>query len=57
MRNREELFERLHTEDLKKLKHSPNEKSKVLSPSRTKDEIIQHLYSDYFVRDTKLKTL
>ena len=58
-KNREEFFARLHSEELKKLQQNQGQDSGklLLSPTRTKEEIVQHLYTDFFIRDTKLKAL
>eukprot|EP00347_Sterkiella_histriomuscorum_P020880 403336108 len=58
-RSGDDLFERLHQEELKKLKKKELslEPKKQNSTSRTRDEIVNHLYTDFFIRDTKLKTL
>lgn len=58
--SRNEFFERLFNESLKKPKDSMDET--ILSPNnlkvqRSRNDIVQHLYSDYFIRDSKLKTL
>ncbi|CDW82183.1 UNKNOWN [Stylonychia lemnae] len=60
-KSRAEMFDRLHQEELKKLKLnnlSPQSQVKQEnSSSRTREEIVNHLYTDYFIRDTKLKSL
>lgn len=63
-KSREQFFDRLYQEELKKKKKNDSEENNTATSStvknnnsRTRDEIVAHLYTDYFVRDTKLKTL
>ena len=56
------LYERLHSEELKKRKkqseeRTPQRQGTPISTTRSQVDVVNHLYTDYFLRNEKLKSL